>query len=52
MTDQDEPKLFNPKVHEMCLCYRVLKSHCEYFKLDGGLFHNCVYRLAKKEDQE
>lgn len=52
MSDE-EPKLFNARLHEMCPCDRVLKSHCEYFKLDGGLFHNCVYRIAKeKKDSE
>lgn len=42
---EDEPKLFDPRRHLLCDCERVLKAHCEYFKMDGGLFHNCVYRL-------
>lgn len=52
MSNDDEPKLFNPRVHKLCACERVLESHCEYFKLDGGLFHNCVYRLGYKETKD
>ena len=46
----DEPRIFTDRLHAMCQCGRVLKSHCEAFKYK--LFWNCRNEDVEEKKNE